>query len=85
MWKAGLNLPQLLVTQFQAIVFTSQEAFIVLDLSILHKKDQKLFKPAAAYAASGHNAKQSPWIIHETCYTTSITDVDWMGLNNSFK
>lgn len=41
MWKAGLNLLQLLVTQFQEEVFTIQEAFIVLDVSILRKKDQK--------------------------------------------
>lgn len=40
MWKAGLNLLQLLVTQFQE-VFTIQEAFIVLDISILRNKDQK--------------------------------------------
>lgn len=41
MWKAGLNLLQLLVTQFQEVIFTIQEAFIVLDISILRKKDQK--------------------------------------------
>jgi len=41
MWKPGLSLPQLLVTQFQEEVFTIQEAFIVLDVTILHKKDQK--------------------------------------------
>lgn len=41
MWKAELNLLKLLVTQFQEVVFTIQEAFIVLDVSILRNKDQK--------------------------------------------
>lgn len=41
MQKAGLNLLQLLVTQFEEEVFTIQEAFTVLDVPILRKKDQK--------------------------------------------
>lgn len=41
MRKAGLNLLQLLVTQFEEEVFTIQEAFTVLDILILRKKDQK--------------------------------------------